>query len=44
MLLGVAGGALIGSVTLAVYIGILAAMRAPELAAVAPLIRRLRRR
>ena len=42
--LGVAGAALIGAVALALYVGILAAMRAPELAAVAPLIRRLRRR
>jgi hypothetical protein len=42
--LGFAGGALIGAITLATYIGILALLRAPELAAVAPLMRRLRRR
>ncbi len=42
--LGVGGAALVGGVTLAVYIAILAVMRAPELAVVAPLLRRLRRR
>jgi putative peptidoglycan lipid II flippase len=42
--LGIAGGALIGAITLATYIGILALLRAPELAAIAPLMRRLRRR
>ncbi|WP_396643115.1 murein biosynthesis integral membrane protein MurJ [Microbacterium sp.] len=42
--LGVAGAALVGGVTLAVYVAILAVMRAPELAVVAPLLRRLRRR
>jgi putative peptidoglycan lipid II flippase len=41
---GVAGGALIGIVTIAVYIGILALARTPELDAVRPLLRRLRRR
>ncbi len=44
MLLGVAGAALIGGVTVAVYAAILAAMRAPELSALEPLLNRLRRR
>lgn len=41
---GIAGAALVGGVTVAVYVAILAIMRAPELAAVKPLLNRLRRR
>lgn len=44
MLLGVAGAALIGGVTVVLYVAILAAMRTPELTALAPLVNRLRRR
>ncbi|WP_243075930.1 murein biosynthesis integral membrane protein MurJ [Microbacterium sp. SS28] len=43
-LLGAIGTAVIGSVAAVVYLGTLALLRAPELAAVKPLLQRLRRR
>lgn len=43
MLLGAAGGALVGSVSLVVYVAVLALLRAPELAVVGRLVARFRR-
>ena len=43
-LLGAIGTAVIGGVAVVVYIGVLALLRAPELAVVGPILRKLRGR